>query len=72
MKKNIINKNELSDKPIGCVLGSEADDGRYIYKNIVIGYIGDKIILFKTNLTQVQFDRFCQGKLSNKELDECI
>lgn len=63
MENIIINKNKLSEKPIGCIVGSNADDGRYQYKNIVVGFVDNKIILFRTNLTQIQFDKFCQGKL---------
>lgn len=57
MKKTIINKNKLNKKPIGCIVGSNADDGRYQYKNIVVGFVDNKIILFRTNLTQIQFDK---------------
>lgn len=72
MKKKTVNKNKLGKQPIGCVVGSEAGDNRYDYKNIVVGFVDSQILLFKTNLTQVQFDKFCQGKLIVKELDECI
>lgn len=63
MEKRIIDKNKLKGKPIGCIVGSDADDGRYQYKNIVVGFVDGQIILFRTNLTQIQFDNFCQGKL---------
>lgn len=72
MKNRIINKNELSNKPIGCILGSNADDGRYQYKNIVVGFVDEQKIYVRTNLTQIQFNKFCQGKLNDSELEKCL
>lgn len=67
-----INRNKLSDKPIGCVVGSEADNNRYSYKNIVIGYIDNYPILIKTNLTQQKWNAFVKGELSKQELNKYI
>jgi hypothetical protein len=52
-----INRNQLSDKPIGCVMGSEADNGRYNYNNIVIGFVGEELVLIRTNLSQQEWNR---------------
>lgn len=57
MKKKIINKNKLSKKPIGCIVGSDADDDRYQYKNIVVGFVDNQVIFIRTNLSQTQFDK---------------
>jgi hypothetical protein len=66
-----IDKNKLGKK-IGCVAGSESDNGLIQYKNIVIGYIDDIPIFIKTNLNQSQWDKFCNGKLTKEELHRII
>jgi hypothetical protein len=58
MKYKIISKSDLVDKkPIGCVMGSEADNGRYNYTNIVTAFIGEELVLIRTNLTQEQWNK---------------
>lgn len=67
-----IKRNQLSNKPIGCIIGSKNDDGRYSYKNIVSGYINDVPVLIKTNLSQELWNMFQLGQLSKKELERHI
>jgi hypothetical protein len=52
-----INSDKLSKKPIGCVMGSEADNGRYNYNNIVTGFIGEELVFIRTNMTQEQWNK---------------
>jgi len=66
----VINRSQLSKRPVGCILGSDSCNR---FKNIVISYInGQNPILICTNLNQEQWDLFCDGKLSKKELDKYI
>ncbi|MBV4428723.1 hypothetical protein [Clostridium tyrobutyricum] len=58
MRWKIIDKNDLIDKqPIGCIMGSEADNGRYKYSNIVTGFIGGELVLIRTNLSQHEWNK---------------
>lgn len=64
-----IDKSKIG-KRVGCILGS---DGEEEFSNIVIGYInGQNPILIRTNLSQSQWNDFCDGKLSKQELDKYI
>lgn len=57
MRYKVIDKNDLVDKhPIGCVIGSDADNGRYNYRNIVTGFIGEELVLIRTNLSQDEWN----------------
>jgi len=67
-----INRDKLSKHPVGCIAGSEADDGRYSYKNIIVTYIDKKIILIRTNLNQTQWNNFQCGEMSKQELNKYI
>ena len=67
-----INKKQLSKQPIGCIVGSENDNGKYFYKNIVTGLIDDIPFLIRTNLSQGLWNKFTKGELSKQELDRYI
>jgi hypothetical protein len=69
IKGFIVNRNRKSVKPLAVIAGAENDDGSF--KNIVQGYVGKIPVNIKTNLTQYQLERFCEGKLSKKELIRC-
>lgn len=68
MKTMRINKSQLK-KLVGVVFGQEGWDN---YKNIVVGYIDDIQIFISTNLNQDQWDKFCDGRLSESELLKSI
>lgn len=67
-----IYKKQLSKQPIGCIVGSENDNGKYFYKNIVTGLIDDIPFLIRTNLSQGLWNKFTKGELSKQELDRYI
>ncbi|SMC19417.1 hypothetical protein SAMN02745134_00825 [Clostridium acidisoli DSM 12555] len=67
MKTIVIKKSQL--KAMVGVLASSED--AYKYKNTVIGYLDGYIPIFiKTNLNQEQWDKFCEGNLSQEELEK--
>jgi hypothetical protein len=57
-----------SDNIIGDKINIEIVDKKY-KGHKVVGYIGNQRIYFKTKMSQAQFDLFCEGKLSNREID---
>lgn len=68
-----INKNQLGRKPIGRIVETKEDLISNEYSNIVIGYIGgSEPVLIKTNLSQSEWDRVCNGKLSCEEIHNII
>lgn len=64
-----VNRSQLKAK-VGVIAGTEESDK---YKNTVMSYIDGQIPVFiRTNLNQQQWDKFCEGKLSEKELLKAI
>lgn len=60
-----INRSQLS----ACVGVLSGEKGSDQFKNTVLSYInGDIPVWISTNLTQSQWDKFCNGKLPHKEL----
>ena len=61
-----INKSNLK-KQIGQLYSGTRD---YRYSNVVTGYIGDLPVKIETNLSQEQFNLFCQGMLPDYVLKQ--
>jgi hypothetical protein len=57
-----------SNNAVGDKLNLEIVDKKY-KGNKVTGYVGDMKVYIKTKMSQKQFDMFCEGKLSNREID---
>lgn len=72
IKGIVINRSQLSKRPVGRAIENISDIKDDRFKNIVISYINNKSVLIKTNLTQEQFNLFTEGKLSRKELEKYI
>lgn len=62
-KTMTINKSQIiGKKPLGVLKGMKGSES---YKNTIISYIDEDIpILISTDLTQEQWDRLCEGKLT--------
>jgi hypothetical protein len=69
--KKIINKNQL-DKKIGYIIKSKKDLDNKNFKYLVLANIGQDPILIKSKLPQKIFDKFCNGKLADKELEQYL
>jgi hypothetical protein len=57
-----------SNNTVGDKLNLEIVDKKY-KGNKVAGYIGEMKVYIRTKMSQKQFDMFCEGKLSNHEID---
>lgn len=59
-------ENGIYEKVIGVIVGGEGEER---FKNTIQAYIAGILpIEVKTNLTQTQWARFCEGELSDLEL----
>lgn len=61
-----VNKSQLK-KQIGQVYSGVRD---YTYRNLVTGFIGELPVLIETDLSQEQFNLFCQGLLPDSVLEQ--
>lgn len=55
------------------VVGTIGTEGHTSFRNVVNGFIAGIIpVKIKTNLSQMQWDKFCNGELSELELRRAI
>lgn len=66
-----VNRNQIKHQ-VGVIASIATLEENQYYKNTVISYMGDMKVLIKTNLTQKQWNKFCEGKLSKKRLKQLI
>lgn len=68
-----MNVLEINKRKLKCLVGViEGTEGSENYKNTVISYADGIPIFIKTNLNQEQWDRFCNGKLTEEELKKVV